>query len=117
ALQGPDRSRKAGWLSRLPQALPATRRCALHRSGSWSDNSISKRDWSSSILSQSDGFTQVIAFRPGQILIADKRHGAALAGVLHAGPDKPGIHVVASVHEHGARFDPVAKARRMFGVG
>ena len=54
--------------------------------------------------------SKVKGFRSSELIKAKLRQGAAVAGVLHAGPSQERVEIVTAIHEPSSDFRTVAKA-------
>ena len=59
---------------------------------------------------------EMIGLRPGQLLEANARQGAAPSRILDAGPGERGIEIVAAIEEHRAGLERIAERFGALGV-
>src|SRR5262245_3527935 len=69
------------------------------------------------MVATSDRDAQMIGLGPRELLITDARQRTAAPGVLHAGPCKGWIQVIAAVHEPRSGVHLVTKPERGVRVG
>src|SRR6056297_1104617 len=73
--------------------------------------------WREEAAGSARDLLEVIGFRAGEVVIADDREPAAAPGLLAAGPAQARIEIIGTVHEDGARLDPIADGDGAVDVG